>query len=194
MIARHEQPPLGKPAALAARLCAEVPVLATARLTLRAPRAEDFPAYAEVACGPRGVGLGGPMSRDDAWWDYVQLSSGWMLHGHGGWTITETGADVALGFVVVGLEPGDREPELGFLLTAAAEGKGIAFEAAIAARRFAFETLALPSLVSYVAAGNDRSARLAERLGAHRDRAAEAEIAEHPGLMVFRHMPPESLQ
>jgi RimJ/RimL family protein N-acetyltransferase len=178
---------------MAVRAAGAVPVLRTARLTLRAHRCEDFPAYAEVACGPHGSGVGGPMSRADAWLDFVQGASGWMLHGHGGWTICETGGEAALGFVMIGLEPGDQEPELGWLVTAAAEGRGIAFEAATAARAHALGPLALPSLVSYIAGDNHRSIRLAERLGAHRDRAAEAAL-DDPDMLVYRHAPKGPLQ
>jgi len=194
MIPRHEQPPVGAAAVLAAQVAAPVPVLNTARLILRAPRAADFPAYAEIACSPvRGAGIGGPMTRADAWWDFVQLASCWMLHGHGGWTATLRGdGDTALGFVLVALEPGDMEPELGFLMTAAGEGHGYAHEAAIAARDWAWQALNLPTLVSYIAHGNTRSRRLAERLGALRDVAAEAALGRDHATFVFRHTPPEA--
>ena len=55
----------------------------------------------------------------------------------------------------------------------------LAQEAAVAALAHA-RALNLPGLVSYVATGNDRSARLAQRLGA----AAEG---EEDGAMLFRH-------
>ena len=44
------------------------------------------------------------------------------------------------------------------------------------------------TLVSYVEAGNQRSSRLAERLGARRDPAAEAAVGHQ--AQVFRHPAP----
>jgi RimJ/RimL family protein N-acetyltransferase len=164
-----ETPSTGVAANIAQSFAALVPVLKTDRLILRAPRVEDFAVYAETACSDRGAGIGGPMNRADAWWDFVQLASGWMLHGHGGWTIEGRETGETLGFVLIGLEPGDQEPELGYLLGAKAEGRGIAQEAARAVLAFARDTLKCKTLVSYIDAANARSIRVAERLGAQRD-------------------------
>ena len=72
--------------------------------------------------------------------------------------------------------PAIRNPNWGFLLCPAAEGQGIAFEAASAVKAYAKGQLKLPSLVSYIDAGNQRSIALATRLGAYRDFAAETHI------------------
>ncbi len=185
MTPRHEQSPQGAPAALAARITGPIPALETSRLTLRCPEARDFPAFAEILCGPRGKWIDGPMDRPDAWNAFAAMTAGWILHGHGPWTVVDHATDDALGFVIIGLEPGDREPELGYFFREAAEGRGFAQEAATAARSFARKTLALPSLVSYVDAGNTRSRALAERLGATLD----ADRIE--GALVYRHWGPQ---
>ncbi|MGH1446967.1 MAG: GNAT family N-acetyltransferase [Cognatishimia sp.] len=159
-----EMPSTGVAADIAAQITSTVPQLATTRLTLRAPCVEDFAVYAEIVCTDRGIYVGGPYSREDGWFDFIQLSSNWMLHGHGGWAV-ETKAGELLGFVIIGLEPGDQEPELGFLFTAKAEGQGIAAEAATAALDFAANTLKRDTLVSYIDPANERSIALAKRLG-----------------------------
>jgi len=164
----------GVAADIAGQISADVPALKTERLVLRATRIEDFATYAEIVCTDRGVFVGGPYSREDGWFDFIQLSSNWMLHGHGGWAV-ETKAGALLGFVIIGFEPGDLEPELGFLLTAAAEGKGYANEAAGAALEFATNTLKRDTLVSYIDPKNDRSIALAGRLGAQPDGAIDAD-------------------
>ncbi|MEX0286122.1 MAG: GNAT family N-acetyltransferase [Paracoccaceae bacterium] len=169
MIARHELPPTGAAAQMAAQLSAGIPTLETERLILRALRVEDFAHYAEIACSDHGRGIGGPMSRDDAWRDFTQYAAGWMLHGHGGWTVELRETDAVLGFVLIGLEPGDQEPELGYIFRAGASGQGYATEAAIAARAFGFDTLGLPTLVSYIDRDNTRSVALAKRIGAQHD-------------------------
>ncbi|WP_209313559.1 GNAT family N-acetyltransferase [Jannaschia formosa] len=154
-------------AARAAALRSAVPVLRTARCVLRAPELGDFDALHAILGSERGADMGGPFTREETWSDLCGQTATWLLRGHGMWTVEHAGA--AAGFVLIGTEPGDREHELGWLLTAEHEGRGLAFEAASAARDHARGALALPSLVSYVAIGNRRSERLAERLGARAD-------------------------
>lgn len=191
MIARHELPTPGRAAARAALLAEQVPVITTEHCRLRGPVLSDFPACAEIACSDRGKFVGGPMSREDAWYEFTAMAAGWMLHGHGGWTIEDAKTSEVLGFVVLGLEPGDNEVELGYSLTAAAEGKGVATETARAVRDWAEAVLKLSGLVSYVDPDNARSIAVAKRLKATRDPAAEAEF-DHP-VLVYRH-PSENSQ
>lgn len=186
MIAPHEIPGLGPLAALAGRMQALVPPLATERLLLRAPKIDDFDLFAGIAGSERGAGIGGPMEREAAWAAFMQMTGTWYLRGHGAWSICHGGR--AVGFVLIGFEPGDREPELGFLLDAEAEGKGIAFEAARAVMAHARDDLGMTTLVSYVDGANARSISLALRLGARRDAEAEAALPEADrGTRVYRH-------
>jgi RimJ/RimL family protein N-acetyltransferase len=156
-------------AAIAVQISTLVPAMRTDRLVLRAPRVSDFDCLADIACSERGRGIGGPMTRADAWREFVQLSSGWMLHGHGGWTLEDAQTGDVLGFVMIGFEPGDLEPELGFLLDAKAEGQSIAYEAGRCVLDFANQVLKRTTLVSYIDPANSRSIALAERLGADLD-------------------------
>ncbi|MGP3698348.1 GNAT family N-acetyltransferase [Rhodobacter sp. NSM] len=167
----------------AAGVASAVPELLTERLRLRAPRLEDFPTYARIVCSDRGIHVDGPMTPEQAWDDFCRMVATWLLRGHGVWSV-EASAEL-LGFVLIGMEPGDPEPELGFLFTAEAEGQGHAQEAAEAARAHAFGALGLPSLVSCIAPENFRSRRLAERLGARPDPGTL------DGVLVYRHPVPE---
>ncbi len=185
MTPRHELPTPGPAEQIAEMFGALVPMIMTERFLLRAPRLSDFPACVEIACNPRGRFIGGPMSRDDAWDEFAKMCAGWVLHGHGGWTIEARQDTDVLGFVVLGLEPGDREVELGYALTETAEGRGVASESARAARDWAEHELGLTGLVSYIDPDNARSIAVAKRLGAERDSAAEAEIGD--GTHVYRH-------
>ncbi len=190
MTARHEHITPGPAEDRAAAFRALVPVIETERLTLRAVRLDDFDAYAEIVCGDRGQFVGGPMTREDAWYDFGSMSSCWMLHGHGGWAV-ESAEGALLGFVILGLEPGDHDVELGFLFTAAAEGKGYAYEAASAVRDWAFSTLNLKSLDSYIDERNTRSLALAARLGGT-DETPDDWAGS--GARRFRHRPAGRLQ
>jgi RimJ/RimL family protein N-acetyltransferase len=74
---------------------------------------------------------------------------------------------------------------------AASEGKGVAYEAALAARAYAYKTVKLATLVSYISPRNARSIRLAERLGARLD--PDAAYPEDDPCLVYRHPGPETL-
>ncbi len=190
----YEVPPTGVPAELAADLRAGVPEVATGNTRLRAMRLEDFPAWVEILCSDRACWMDGPYERDEAFTEFAASAGSWLLRGHGCWTIADPESGEALGFVCLNMEPPDHETELGFFLRVVAEGRGLAFEAATAARDWAWAQ-GLPSLVSHVDPANARSAALAERLGARRDPAAEAKFAGtlDEGVAVYRHPRPEGL-
>jgi RimJ/RimL family protein N-acetyltransferase len=69
--------------------------------------------------------------------------------------------------------------EIGWRLARLCWGRGYATEAARAALSFGFERLGLEQIVSFTVPANLRSRRVMERLGMHRDAAADF---EHPGL------------
>ena len=169
-----ETPPSGPAAKRAAHLQAQIPRLETERLILRAPRIEDFETYADIAQSHRGAFLNAA-TREDVWYDFAGMVANWVLRGHGVWTILEKPSDAPAGFVLLGFEPGDEAPELGFILTADAEGRGIAFEAANAAKTHARDALNLTTLFSYVDTGNTRSVALAKRLDAQPDGYVDAQ-------------------
>jgi len=184
MTFRFEAAPNTQGAELAARVAGAVPQLETERLILRAPQLSDFDTYAQIVASPRARYLS-VMSREDAWYDFAQMVAIWSLRGHGLWSVAAKTDGKLLGFVVLGFEPEDPEPELGFIFTEDGEGHGFAFEASVAARDFAFQFLGWDTLASFVAKGNERSQRLAERLGA----TVEREIVEDDGVtLVYRHL------
>ena len=122
-----------------------IPTLHTRRLTLRAPLASDFEAYAAFRASPRTALMGGPYDRSDAFHQFCALWGHWQARGFGRWMIADRDSDDPLG--VVGLfHPEDwPEPEIAWSLFDKAEGQGIAFEAALAARDFAYRELHRPA-------------------------------------------------
>lgn len=183
--APHEIALPGPAAAFAATLCAQLPVIETARLRLRAPGLSDFDAWAEIFTGPAGPHLGGPFTRDEAFTEFAATCGLWLLRGHGVLTVEPKAGGEPLGFVLIGFEPGDQEPELGYLFRPAAEGRGYATEAAAALRDHAFDALGMERLVSYIDPDNAGSLRVARRLGATR-------TAELDGAEVWAHARPET--
>ncbi|MEM8789328.1 MAG: GNAT family N-acetyltransferase [Pseudomonadota bacterium] len=168
-----------------------IPTLETERLRLRAAAPGDFEAYAAFRAEPRTQVLGGPHSRSDAFQMLAALVGQWQLRGYGRWIIADRTDDRPLGVTGI-FHPEDwPEAELAWSLFGAAEGKGIAQEAALAARDFAYATLKLPPLISMITAGNTRSEALARRLGARIER--DYQHPEFGDMRIWRHPSREDL-
>ena len=112
-----------------------------------------------------------------------------MLRGFGPFSVEERASGDYLGEVGLFQPAHYPEPEIGWILTAGAEGRGFAEEAARAVRTWAYATLGLATIVSYITPGNWRSIRLAERLGAVADPVARS---CGPDAAVWRHPGPEA--
>lgn len=166
-------------------LAHRIPTLTTGRLTLRAPVMDDFPAYARLMASPRAAGMGGPFDRRGAWGLFCHGLALWQLFGHGALVIGLGATGEGVGVVEINHGPLFPEKELGWQVYEGHEGKGYATEAAGALRDWAFATLALPTLVSYIDPGNVRSIAVAERLGAVLDPAAPK---QDPDDLVYRHL------
>ncbi len=162
-----------------------IPTLHTKRLTLRAPALRDFDAYATFRASDRASFVGGPNSRSEAWHQFCALLGQWPLRGYGRWIIADTETDAALGTTGLFHPEGWPECEIAWSLFAEGEGRGIAFEAATAARAYAYETLGWSSVISCVAPDNARSIALAQRLGCQFE--APFEHTEYGRLDIWRH-------
>lgn len=172
--AHEKYPDAPNAAAFAIRLQSLIPTLETERLRLRAPALADFPVYADIALGPKGRFILPEQTRAGAWYDFSNMVACWLLRGHGLWTVERRDTALTLGFTLISFEPGDHEPELGYMFAAEAEGNGYATEAAGRAKLYAFETLAFSTLVSTIDPDNAASLAVALRLGGARDTDAEA--------------------
>jgi RimJ/RimL family protein N-acetyltransferase len=163
-----------------------IPTLRTDRLILRAPRLDDAEPYMAIMMSDRAAHMGGPFSRQMAWFDFCAEIASWQLHGYGPFSMEEADTGRFTGMSILHHAMGDPEPELGWMVTEAGEGKGYALEAALATRDHVFDTLGWDSIVSYIAPGNHRSVALAERLGAGFD-ADAARPEDCPECLVYRH-------
>lgn len=164
-----------------------IPEIATARLRLRGPRLADFPPMAAFWASPRSVHEGGPRDERFAWLDFAACFGAWHIRGYGAWSVEARATGAFAGIVGLFHLIEYPEPDLGWTLVPEAEGQGIAFEAAQAARDWVWANTALPSVVSYIDPANARSIRLAERLGGVRDPGA---AVVDPGDVAIRHHRP----
>lgn len=169
-----------------------IPTLETARLRLRAPEMGDFEPYAAFCASERSRGVGGPYSRGEAFQRLCALIGHWHLRGYGRWMADEKASGRPVGIVGI-MHPEEwPEPEIAWSLYEDAEGRGIAQEAAEAARRYAYDVLGWDTIISCTAPDNVRSIALAQRMGAERDGSFE-----HPTfgeLLIWRHPSREALQ
>lgn len=165
-------------------LHADVPVIETDRLILRAPRFTDLEAITAFGLSDRSRFVGGPMAEWQSWQALTGMIGHWIIRGYGWWMIEDKASGQVAGRAGIGHHIDWPEPELGWHLYEGHEGRGIAYEAALAAREYADRVMGLGPLISLVAHDNLRSRRLAERLGA----AAESEtVLRGIACIIYRH-------
>ena len=167
------------------------PVLTSENLILRGPEVRDFePLAGFYADATRAHGFGGALKRDEAWRWFACSIGHWHIHGYGYFTIETKTGDVA-GISGIWNPEGWPQPEVGWVLHAGFEGRGLAYEAACRARRWAYDDLGMTTLTSNILADNARSIKLAERMGAQYERTyTNPNIGE--GLL-YRHPEPGGL-
>ena len=171
-------PPTGAAAAAAQAHRAPTPRFETERLILRAPVLEDFPVWEQLFLD--GAFDGGS---ERAWEEFCVYTAGWLLRGTGLMAVEHRETGETLGFVMLGMEWEDFEPELGWMLAQTTRGKGFATEAARALRDHGYGVLGQGGFVSYIDATNAASRGVAERLGA----VCEGTAPGEPDTFVYRH-------
>jgi ribosomal-protein-alanine N-acetyltransferase len=140
--------------------------LETPHLILREMRAEDAVALLKVFSDPRVIAsfpgtTPFDAKRMEAWTD--RNLSHQREHGYGLFSVLHKTDGVLIGDC--GLERMEIGVELGYDLRSDYWGQGLATEAATSVRDFAFTTLQLDHLISLIRVGNDRSRRVAEKIG-----------------------------
>jgi [ribosomal protein S5]-alanine N-acetyltransferase len=144
-------------------------LLETARLRLRRFRDDDLAAYAAIWSDPevmRYLGKGGARSLQESRELLAWLRATYR-DGFGVWALVQRESGAAIGWA--GVNPveagGRREIELMYLLARPHWRRGLATEAALALRDYAFAELRLPRLVALVFAQNGPSLRVVEKVG-----------------------------
>lgn len=168
-----------------------VPLIETARLRLRAFRAEDLDGQARLLGDPevmRHVG-GRPFGREEAWRRLLSASGLWSMLDYGYWAIERKEDGAYLG--QVGFADFKRDlmpsiegiPEIGWMFLPMAQGQGYAIEAVGAALKWADDTLRHSQTVAIINPSNAASIRLARKAG------FDAGVVAHYGtetILLFR--------
>lgn len=170
----------------------EIPTLRTARLVLRAFRADDMPAYAAILGDPavaQFLGTGKPRDTAESWEAAARAVGQWALRGYGLFAVEHAGR--LIGHVGILFPPNWPHVELAYAIAPAAQRQGFATEAAQAVRAWAAAALGLRDLVSFIRPANQPSIAVARRLGATLEKRIEIMgIAAE----VWRHAaPPEQM-
>jgi len=170
----------------------QVPLLETERLRFRAPSIDDFEDEAAFYATERSANVGGPLSPNKVWRMLAMIIGHWTVRGYGFWAIEDKATGRYCGRVGCWYPLGWPEREIGWTLMDHAEGRGFAYEAAMAARVHAYSVMGWTTAISLIVPGNTRSIALAERMGAVLERTYD-----HPGagpVSIYRHPAPEALQ
>lgn len=149
-----------------------IPVINTARLSLRPFRPEDFNRYADLWTD-QGIAAktGLPArSRGEAWMAFLANSGHWQMTGFGQWAITDARTRALIG--QVGFHFGSRDlggdvdphAEAGWMLAPEARGNGLAREAVAAAHGW-FDRIVVAPLIAVVQPDNAASLRIAAQMG-----------------------------
>lgn len=143
-----------------------LPVLETERLVLRAPRAADWPVFRDYRSSPRTVYAGGAKKEQQAAEQFAAFFGHWVMRGFGRLIAEDRATGLPIGHFGPMQWEDDAQPELTWSLwTAAAEGRGLATEAATAMQGWVFGPLGLTSARAEVHRDNAASHAIARRLG-----------------------------
>lgn len=164
------------------------PILETARLRLVLPQANHLQAHVDFLASDRAAARGWAAMPHEGWRSFAAILGHGVLRGFGPF-VAEAKSDGHVVGIFGPWHPGGQpEGEIKWSVWPAGdEGKGLAHEAALAARAYAFAALGWKTAVSYIAPDNLRSAALARRLGAVPDhqwttpRGTLIDVWRHPG-------------
>lgn len=145
-------------------------ILETNRLIMRNFVMDDDKALLEIMSdgGMPHLSQFGPLDIDYARGFLNRMIENYRYNGFGLWAVGEKASGMLIGYCgihKVKINDTEEKPELAYRIYKRFWGKGYATEAATAVRDYAFNDLKLPDIVSCIAHDNERSARVAEKVG-----------------------------
>ncbi len=146
----------------------------TPRLLLRPPIATDLDAFVQIHEDPRVMRYmnvtGQAGSRTAGWRTLALLIGHWHLRGYGQWAVVEKATERVIGRAGLWNPEGGLGLEVGWVIAHASWGRGFATEAARASVQYGFDIVGADQLISLIHPDNDRSIRVAEKVGMTFDR------------------------
>ncbi|MET0386920.1 MAG: GNAT family N-acetyltransferase [Polyangiales bacterium] len=145
--------------------------LETPRLILRVPSAEDFDAFAAFFADPRTAQhLGGVQPRSVAWRSLATIIGAWTLRGFSMFSIIEKETGRWVGRGGPWMPDGWPGTEVGWAISADAQRRGYAKEAASAVLDWVFDELGWTDVVHCIVPENVASIATAHSLGSRLQR------------------------
>ena len=149
------------------------PTLETERLILREFRSSDLEALVNMWCEPRVYEFitGKPSTIEDRWRSILRANGQWLMVGFGAWILEEKSTGILIGeagFLDCKREiiPSMNEtPEMGWVLSTAYHGKGLAMEALRKIAAWGDRNLTQNLTACITAPENSASIRIAQKLG-----------------------------
>jgi len=151
-----------------------IPILETARLTLREPRLEDFERYAALGTDPefmRFMTDGAIRNEEESWSGLLRMAGSWLIVGFGTWVVVEKSSGHYAGIVSFIERRRDRGaelrgvPEMGWAIDPALAGRGYATEAVGAAIAWGQQHFGSVRVIALINDENFASIRVAEKCG-----------------------------
>ncbi|HEX4963251.1 MAG TPA: GNAT family N-acetyltransferase [Thermoanaerobaculia bacterium] len=157
-------------------------ILETSRLRLREMSMSDLDFIAAMLAHPEVMRFYPKLySREEAtWWIDRQIDR-YARHGSGLWLVEDrvTGEPRGQVGLLIQEVDGREEPEIGYLIDHPYWRQGLATEAALATRAFAFGTLGLPRVISLIRPANLPSQGVARKMGMTPEKRSTVWDREH---------------
>jgi RimJ/RimL family protein N-acetyltransferase len=142
------------------------PTLTTARLVLRPPTQDDFPAFAAMMANADHVKfIGGALPESMAWRQLAAITGAWSLRGFSMFSVLERDTGQWVGRIGPWMPQGWPGTEVGWGLAPSAMGKGYGVEAATACMDWVVDHLGWTDIIHIIDPANKPSEALAARLG-----------------------------
>ncbi len=142
------------------------PTLTTARLVLRPPTQDDFPAFAAMmANAEHAKFIGGALPEAMAWRQLATITGAWSLRGFSMFSVLERDTGIWVGRIGPWMPQGWPGTEVGWGLAPEAMGKGYGVEAATACMDWVVDHLGWTDIIHIIDPANKPSEALAARLG-----------------------------
>ena len=149
------------------------PTLETERLILREFRSSDLEALVNMWCEPKVYEFitGKPSTIEDRWRSILRANGQWLMVGFGAWILEEKSTGLIIGEAGFldckrDIIPSMNEtPEMGWVLSTAYHGKGLATEALQKIATWGDQNLTQDVTACITAPENAASIRVAQKLG-----------------------------